>query len=346
MDTLTHALSGALLARATLCRAPETPTGERVRVAFLAAAFPDIDYVVYWIDPLVYLNVHQGLTHSLVLMPAWAACLTSLTACWYGRRWRDFYGPALLGVLAHIAGDLITAYGTEVFAPLSFERYAYPIAFVLDPYFTAVTAGGLWLSVHRDSRLAAQIGLAILLAYLGLLAALRAEALDMAQDVAKEHALGARDVAALPQPFTPLNWKLLISEGSTVHEAHLRLKRCFPPALGALWFPKTAAAFRHRDEIGLVPHPRFGTDPHWTPFAREVWQQPDFAGFRRFAAYPVLYRVDTEGAETCLWFTDLRYALPHLFPAFRFGMCRGSPETAWRLYRLRLWSANERQRLG
>ena len=39
MDTLTHALSGALLARATLGRAPQTPAGERVRVAFLAAGF-------------------------------------------------------------------------------------------------------------------------------------------------------------------------------------------------------------------------------------------------------------------------------------------------------------------
>jgi len=346
MDTLTHALSGALLARATLGRAPQTPAGERVRVAFLAAAFPDIDYLVSWIDPLVYLNVHQGLTHSLVLMPAWAALLTSLAARWYGRRWRDFYGPALLGVLAHIAGDLITAYGTAVFAPLSFERYAYPMAFVLDPYFTAVTAVGLWLSVHRDSRLAAQIGLATLLTYVGLLAALRAEALDMGRDIANERGPGARDVAALPQPFTSLNWKLLITEGSTVHEAHLRLRRCFPPALGALWFPQTAAAFRPRAEMDLVAHPRFGTDPHWTNLAREVWRQPDFAGFRRFAGYPVLHRIDTAGAETCLWFTDLRFALPHLSPAFRFGMCRGSPESAWRLYRLRLWSANERQRLG
>ena len=160
------------------------------------------------------MNVHQGLvTHSLVLMPAWAAFLASLAARWYGRGWRHFYGPALLGVLAHIAGDVITAYGTEVFSPLSFERYAYPIAFVLDPYFTALTAGGLWLSVHRDSRLAARIGLATLLAYLGLLAALRAEALNIGLDVANERGLGGRDLAALPQPFTPLNWKLLISEG-------------------------------------------------------------------------------------------------------------------------------------
>lgn len=80
MDTLTHALSGALLARATLGGSPHTPAGERVRVAFLAAAFPDIDYLVSWIDPLIYLNVHQGLTHSLVLMPVWAAFLTSTGA--------------------------------------------------------------------------------------------------------------------------------------------------------------------------------------------------------------------------------------------------------------------------
>ncbi|MGH8568132.1 MAG: hypothetical protein ACREXU_08940, partial [Gammaproteobacteria bacterium] len=198
----------------------------------------------------------------------------------------------------------------------------------------------------RDSRWAARIGLAALLGYLGLLAALRAEALEVARDIAEERGLALRDVAALPQPFTPLHWKLLIAEGATVHEASLRLTRRFPPALGALWFAKTAAAFRPRDDVRLVAHPRFGTDPHWAPLAREVWRQSDFAGFRRFARYPVLHRIDARGTETCLWFTDLRYALPHLFPAFRFGMCRGSPESAWRLYRLRWWSANERQRLG
>jgi hypothetical protein len=53
VDTLTHALSGPLSPRATLGRPLQTPAGERVRVAFLAAAFPDIDYLVSWIDPLV-----------------------------------------------------------------------------------------------------------------------------------------------------------------------------------------------------------------------------------------------------------------------------------------------------
>ena len=79
----------------------------------------------------------------------------------------------------------------------------------------------------------------------------------MGLDVANERGLGTRDVAVLPQPFTPLNWKLLISEGSTIHEAHLRLRRRFPPALGALWFPDT---FRPRaDASRRLPALRNGS---------------------------------------------------------------------------------------
>lgn len=343
MDTLTHALSSALLYRAALGRerTRSAPLRERLRIAFLAAAFPDIDYAMSFIDPLTYLNLHQGITHSLVLMPVWALLLAVPAARWYGRRWRDFYGAALCGILAHIAGDLITAYGTQVLAPLSFERYAYPVAFVLDPYFTAIILTALWL----PSRLAPRIGLTVLLAYVVLLAVLRTEARDPALAFAHGRGLEARHVAILPQPFTPLHWKLLVTEGSTVHEAHLRLAGGVPPAFGAWLFPETAAAFRARPELVFVAHPRFGADPRWAALAREAWLEPGFAGFRRFARYPALYRVDAGRAETCFWFTDRRYALPYMLPAFRFGMCRDTPAARWRLYRLRLFSEAARQRL-
>ncbi len=347
MDTLTHALSGALLMRAWAHgdEPGQASMRERVRVAFVAAAFPDIDYLVFFVDPLAYLNVHQGVTHSLLLMPTWALLVAVLAARRYGRRWQEYYGAALLGILAHIGGDLITAYGTAVFAPLSGERYAYPIAFVIDPYFTAIIVAGLSLGRYRDGRPAARIALGLLLAYLAFLAALESEARATALDFAHDHGLQARNVMALPQPFTPLNWKLLVTEGSTVHEAHLHLGRHFPPALGALLFPRTAAAFRPRHDLAFVAHPRFGADPRRLDLAREVWQERDFAGFRRFAAYPVLYRVDAGAAEACFWFTDLRYTLPGMLPAFRFGMCRVSPDSSWHLYRLRLFSRDDRQRL-
>src|SRR5262245_4910102 len=95
MDTLTHALSGALLARATARKdaAPPaqggTPLAEggkplalarRMAAGFLAAASPDLDYVFNFFGPLSYLLNHRGITHSLLLLPLWAFALSWVLA--------------------------------------------------------------------------------------------------------------------------------------------------------------------------------------------------------------------------------------------------------------------------
>ncbi len=80
MDTLTHALSGALLARATAPAAPrpdQLTTNGRMAIGFVAAAFPDSDFIARWIDPLTYLTTHRGITHSILLLPLWALALAS-----------------------------------------------------------------------------------------------------------------------------------------------------------------------------------------------------------------------------------------------------------------------------
>ena len=86
MDTLTHALSGALLARATAgSEKPALPLGRRVAVGALVAAFPDLDIVATWLSPLAYLYHHRGVTHSLVMLPLWTVLLAWLFAwIWRG----------------------------------------------------------------------------------------------------------------------------------------------------------------------------------------------------------------------------------------------------------------------
>ncbi|MGZ5230004.1 MAG: metal-dependent hydrolase, partial [Burkholderiales bacterium] len=71
MDTLTHGLLGALLGRATAPRkveqdAESLPVRRRMLVGFLAAAFPDIDFVSSYMSPLSYLYHHRGITHSVL----------------------------------------------------------------------------------------------------------------------------------------------------------------------------------------------------------------------------------------------------------------------------------------
>jgi inner membrane protein len=148
VDTLTHALSGALLGRASARSAsPDAPrTWERVTVCTLAATFPDSDIVFSWISPLTYLYNHRGITHSIPLLPLWALLLAFVFALILQRdfrKWRLFAGTAALGIGVHIVCDLITSFGTIIFAPLSDARHAWATTFVIDLWFSGIVLAGL-----------------------------------------------------------------------------------------------------------------------------------------------------------------------------------------------------------
>jgi len=54
VDTLTHALSGALLARATASEEPRA-IPRRIAAGFFACAAPDLDFVFGYAGPVEYL---------------------------------------------------------------------------------------------------------------------------------------------------------------------------------------------------------------------------------------------------------------------------------------------------
>src|SRR5712692_7137487 len=102
MDTLTHALSGALLARATAPKdAPPASLPRRLAAGFFACAAPDLDFVVGLVGPVEYLAHHRGATHSLVLLPLWAFVFSWLLAkiLREPRGWRALYGVTALGLV-------------------------------------------------------------------------------------------------------------------------------------------------------------------------------------------------------------------------------------------------------
>src|SRR3954470_10379288 len=154
MDTLTHALLGALLGRATAPpkvtqSAESVPVGRRMLVGFLAAAFPDIDFISSYLSPLSYIHHHRGITHSLILLPMWAALLAVLFAViWKGKpRWPAYSAISAIAIGSHILTDWITSFGTMVFAPFSDARYAIGTTFIIDLWFTGIILLGLLASL-------------------------------------------------------------------------------------------------------------------------------------------------------------------------------------------------------
>ncbi|MBI4203977.1 MAG: metal-dependent hydrolase [Betaproteobacteria bacterium] len=344
MDALTHALSGALLARATAPSKPhpgELTPNARMAAGFTAAAFPDCDFALRLVDTLTYLDWHQGITHSLVLIPAWAWLLAHLFS-WVTRRryrWRAFFGAAFLGIAIHIAGDALTAYGTMLFAPLSTQRFSLPLAFVIDPYFTGIIAGGLAAVMFRpQGRQPAVIALIVLAGYAGFQGALHHRAIGVGTAYAATHGLAGAEIHALAQPLTPFNRKIIVSHADGYHEARVNLWRIRPPPppapqAGAL--RKIAAGYQPVSTADWKRHSRFGETLSHAPLAREAWNQEAFAGFRRFAVFPAFDHIEVSGSRVCVWFVDLRFTLPALPPSFRYGVCRNGPPDGWRLAQMR-----------
>jgi inner membrane protein len=352
MDTLTHALSGALLARATApAKASQSmlPLRRRVALGALAAAFPDCDVVVSWMSPLAYLYHHRGVTHSLVMLALWTLVLAWLCAkLWRGTEnngpgWRAYAGVIGMGIAAHIAGDWITSFGTMVFAPLLDFRAALSTTFIIDLWFSGIIIVGLAASwVWRRSRHArwpAVAGLGVLCGYVVFQFAMQQRAIDFGRQYALANGLRVSEVTALPRPLSPFNWMVVVDTYSQFHYSLISLNAKEAPAplppdagffakLGAPYLPLSQAKWQRADRLG---------NDNELPLAREVMLHPKFEFFRWFAAYPVLYRIDQGNPSTCVWFQDLRFFTPGraAWP-FRYGMCRevGNGAGEWRPYEL------------
>lgn len=339
MDTLTHALSGALLARATEPGAEQRriPRRTRMAVCFWAAAFPDSDFVLRFVDPLTYLTTHRGLTHSVIMLPLWAIGLALLFQLLYRGRysWRAFAGICALGIGIHIAGDVITSFGTMILAPLSGWRAQWPTTFIIDPYFTAIVAGGLLASLYwKRTRTPAIVGLAVLGAYVGAQTVWRQRALDIGDAYIAANQMQPARAHALPQPFSPFHWLVMVERPDAYHMSYVSLTRehVRTSPVDANLLRRVYDSYRPLDQALWQRVPRYGASAEEAEIAKALWDSPVFARYRRFAMFPAVSATEQLREGLCVQFSDLRFALRGRVPPFRYAACRADTAGPWRLY--------------
>lgn len=333
MDTLTHALSGALVARATAPKdAPPWSIPRRIAAGFFACAAPDLDFIVNLIGPVAYLEHHRGATHSLLLMPLWAVPLAWILAKILREPggWRTLYGTCVLAIFAHIAGDWITSFGTMVFAPLSDWRAGIGTTFIIDLWFSGIILAGLLFSAFfwrtRIPSVAAGIALC---AYVAFQYLQKEKALEFARGYAAERGLAGAEIAAHPRAVSPFNWTVYVSDAREHRFAHVNLARDAPRAYapGDGFVARLDSAFQPLALARWQTRSRYGA----APAARAAWESPALGFMRWFAAQPALEAATAD--PECYWFLDLRFLNPGRdWVPFRFGACRQAPEAPWRAY--------------
>jgi len=198
MDTVTHGLTGWLVARAL----PDDWKGEHpglaTAVVSLGSVLPDADNVASLLGSEMYLRVHRGLSHSLLGISVSSLVLALLLAR-FGK-WKDakrLFLLALLGQLSHVALDLLNAYGTQLLQPFSDVRLSLDLVFIVDLLFTGIVVAGIALS--RSGRAGrARVALASLAIYVGVAALLHAGAKEAVRNAALRSGVAVVSAQALP----------------------------------------------------------------------------------------------------------------------------------------------------
>ena len=235
-----------------------------------------------------------------------------------------------LALCSHILTDLITVYGTAIFYPLSDWRPGLGITFVIDPWLTALLAVVLYGSLLRGDTLLPRVGLTLLVCALGAHTLLQRAAEHVGHDYAIARGIDPYAVRAIAQPLSPLHWKIIVSDAHVYRVAHVRLTdRAAFPAIWAEWlgFGTLLHAYRATDDADWHQYVLFDESLD-DEMMRAVWLHPLLSRFRQFAALPAVYRIDRSATGLCVWFTDLRFTLPSLIPAFRYGLCRADRDGA------------------
>ena len=214
--------------------------------------------------------------------------------------------------------DLLVAPFVDPQALLTLHR-GVTHSFVMAPVWALLGIGTL-LAWRWRSVAVASATLLVLGAYVAACTLLMLSATGQAE--ARARALGPKHQAfALPQPWSPLRWKLVVLSRNNIHTAYADL---LPGAAPAEWRQ------RHR----------FGDDPLLRAFGRKAWDRPELEDFRRFALMPRLYAIEQPNPNLlCAWFTDLRFESPQRAGPFHFGVCHGivagatavDPERGWAL---------------
>lgn len=274
MDNLTHSLTGLMLSRIGLHRGEK---GTAVMMV-LAANIPDADTYSFFTDPLTYLEVHRGWTHSFAISPIMALLAVGIVRAFTRTRPTFFeWFMCWIAVLSHILLDWTNVYGVRLLAPFSMEWLHLDLTYIVDPiiwliFGLAVAAPALSGLVGSEiaskkragpKRAWAWVALLGLLAYQGLRWDSHRKVISRLDSILYEGEPASRLFAFPPGPFGYQRWRGLAEGDLFYAEVPVDLSEPFDPGevrviykiaeTAAMREAKKTRTFRVFGEFNQVP---------------------------------------------------------------------------------------------
>lgn len=211
MDPLTQGVLGASLSQSVSKKQHLMVAGV---LGLLSGLAPDLDALIRsQSDPLLALEFHRQFTHSLLFIPIGslicALVLHPLIAKTRGLSFKQSWLYCALGYGTHALLDSCTTYGTQLFWPLTNERYAWNTISIIDPVYTLPILILLVFAIWKRDPWLARVAFLWALIYptLGMIQRDRAEAVGW--QLAQERQHTPIRLEAKPSFANILVWKVV-----------------------------------------------------------------------------------------------------------------------------------------
>ena len=176
---------------------------------------PDLDVFIDFGGAVENYTYHRGFSHSLFVLAPLSALIWLLLRRWWAPvrdkplRW---LAAISLALLTHPLIDAHTAYGTQLFWPLTVPPTSWATLFIIDPLYTLpLLVGVLVAAINRKvSGTALRVGLVVSTIYLGWSWVAQATVSRNVEDALASMQLQGAPVFLTPTPFNTLLWRAVV----------------------------------------------------------------------------------------------------------------------------------------
>ena len=212
MFNSTHTFVGLALARSGMDRwVPRA-----AMTAVIASNLPDVDIVTALSGTPRYLEIHRGITHSFVAIPALALIVSAAMYIFSENFWKT-YLVALLAMYTHPLLDFANTYGLRPFLPWNGTWFYGDLLPIIDPYLDAILLIGILAGeVFKDGKQRLTwLSFGLVLLYAGGRFELRNLATSQLEALAARTP-GTENWAVSPTIMNPLVWEGILGSKKEV----------------------------------------------------------------------------------------------------------------------------------
>ncbi len=313
MDSITHALTGAVIAKAI----DEKKVENWGIIAGLAMGyFPDIDFVLGLFNRKFYIQYHRDFTHSLILIPFYAFFFSWLFKKLSKRDdfW-GFYKITLTSLLSHVILDLLTSYGTMIFSPFHEMRFSWDLLFIIDLIFSGIIFLPFIVSIFYKPKgkwicRGSIIGASIYVLFCFFQHEKAIESGDRFSKDLKEEVL---QISSLPQPLSPFRWATYVETKENIYLGYIDLRRKDVPDDIKIESIEKTSFFERLRLLENLYYPKDNVKyQSWarikdSPWVKKALLTEGIKFYYWFARFPVVKDINSRNGRHRVEFMDLRF---------------------------------------